>query len=139
MPNYPVGVKVAADLAASKASKRFPCAEAHGKYIYEIGYHVLPYFLKQWQKFKHIPLGVLAHSTHVRGDGRYENGIEYPRTNVSLATRLSPEDCAQLALGYVNPEQITAAEWQNREEEGILYVPKAGEMLYRVKDVGVTV
>lgn len=43
-------------------------SHVHGKYIYEIGYHVLPYFLKQWDKFKHIPLGVLAHSTHVRGD-----------------------------------------------------------------------
>jgi hypothetical protein len=108
----------------------------HGKYIYEIGYHVLPYFLKQWQKFKHIPLGVLAHSTHVRGDGRYEKGIEYPRAKVSLATRLSVEDCAQLSLGYVNPEQINVAKWQNREDEGIFYVPKAGEMLYRVKTEG---
>jgi nickel-dependent lactate racemase len=113
-------------------------SHVHGKYIYEIGYHVLPYFLKQWQKFKHIPLGVLAHSTHVRGDGRYEKGIEYPRAKVSLATRLSAEDCAQLSLGYVNPEQIDVAKWQNREDEGILYVPKAGEMLYRVKAEGAT-
>ncbi|MGB3717573.1 MAG: lactate racemase domain-containing protein [Candidatus Promineifilaceae bacterium] len=111
-------------------------SHAHGKYIYEIGYHVLPYFLEQWDKFKHIPLGVLAHSTHVRGDGRYEHGIEYPRAQVSLATQLSPEDCAQLALGYVNPDEINVSEWQGREDEGILYVPKAGEMLYRVKDEG---
>ena len=40
-------------------------SHVHGKYIYEIGYHVLPYFLGQWDRFKHIPLGVLAHSTHV--------------------------------------------------------------------------
>lgn len=105
----------------------------HGKYIYEIGYHVLPYFLAQWDRFKHVPLGVLAHSTHVRGDGRFENGIEYPRANVSLATQLSPEDCAQLSLGYVNPADINVSAWQNREEEGTLYVPKAGEMLYRVR------
>jgi nickel-dependent lactate racemase len=111
-------------------------SHVHGKYIYEIGYHVLPYFLKQWQKFKHVPLGVLAHSTHVRGDGRYEKGIEYPRAKVSLATHLSAEDCAQLSLGYVNPEQINVAKWQNREDEGILYVPEAGEMLYRVKAEG---
>ena len=56
-------------------------SHVHGKYIYEIGYHVLPYFLEQWDKFKHIPLGVLAHSTHVRGDGRFQNNIEYPRAN----------------------------------------------------------
>jgi len=108
-------------------------SHVHGKYIYEIGYHVLPYFLAQWDRFKHIPLGVLAHSTHVRGDGRYEKGIEYPRADVTLATQLSPEACAQLALGYQDPAEIDVREWQNREEEGILYVPKAGEMLYRLK------
>ena len=109
-------------------------SHVHGKYIYEIGYHVLPYFLKQWDTFKHIPLGVLAHSTHVRGDGRFENGIEYPRASVSLATQLSPADCQQLTLGYQNPNEIDITEWQDREDEGILYVPKAGEMLYRVRE-----
>ena len=108
-------------------------SHTHGKYIYEIGYHVLPYFLQQWDKFKHIPLGVLAHSTHVRGDGRFQNNIEYPRATVKLATKLSPEDCAQLALGYVNPQEIDVTEWENRENEGVLYVPKAGEILYRLK------
>ena len=108
-------------------------SHVHGKYIYEIGYHVLPYFLAQWGQFKHIPLGVLAHSTHVRGDGRFENGVEYPRADVTLATRLPPEDCHRLALGYQNPAEIDVTAWQNREDEGILYVPKAGEMLYRVK------
>jgi nickel-dependent lactate racemase len=109
-------------------------SHVHGSYIYEIGYHVLPYFLKQWQRFKHVPLGVLAHSTHVRGDGRYENGTEYPRAQVTLATKLGEEDCARLALGYRNTADIDPVEWQNREDEGILFVPKAGEMLYRVRD-----
>jgi lactate racemase len=111
-------------------------SHVHGKYIYEIGYHVLPYFLAQWERFKHLPLGVLAHSTHVRGDGRYENGVEYPRASVTLATQLPPQDCRQLALGYQNPAEIDVAEWQNREAEGILYVPKAGEMLYRLRNSG---
>lgn len=108
-------------------------SHVHGQYIYEIGYHVLPYFLKQWDQFKHIPLGVLAHSTHVRGDGHFENGLESPRAEVTLATKLSPEDCTQLALGYQNPAEIDIREWQDREAEGILYVPKAGEMLYRTR------
>lgn len=111
-------------------------SHVHGSYIYEIGYHVLPYFLQQWDRFKHIPLGVLAHSTHVRGDGRYENGVEYPRAQLSLATQLSAEVCAQLALGYASPDEIDVAEWQGREAEGVLYVPKAGEMLYRVRNSG---
>jgi nickel-dependent lactate racemase len=111
-------------------------SHVHGKYIYKIGYHVLEYFLKQWDKFKHIPLGVLAHSTHVRGAGRYENGIEYPRVDVTLATKLPPEDCAQLALGYQDPASIDLNAWKDREDEGILFVPKAGEMLYRVRKTG---
>ena len=108
-------------------------SRVHGKYIYEIGYHVLPYFLKQWDRFKHIPLGVLAHSTHVRGDGRFEDGIEYPRASVSLATRLSPEACKQLALGYVDPESVDVAAWRSDMDVSHLYVPKAGEMLYRLR------
>lgn len=109
-------------------------SHGHGKHIYEIGYHVLPYFLQQWEQFKHIPLGVLAHSTHVRGDGRFQNGIEYPRATVKLATKLTPDDCGQLALGYLDPDEIDTAEWENREDEGILFVPKAGEVLYRLRE-----
>lgn len=105
----------------------------HGKYIYEIGYHVLPYFLNQWNRFKHIPLGVLAHSTHVRGDGRYENGVELPRVSVILSTQISPADCTRLALGYVDPTSVQIADWQHHEDEGILFVPDAGEMLYRIR------
>ncbi len=66
----------------------------------------------------------------MRGDGRFENGVEYPRAAVTLATQLPPEDCRQLALGYQNPNEIDMPAWQNREGEGILLVPKAGEMLY---------
>lgn len=112
-------------------------SHVHGPYIYEIGYHVLPYFFHQWDRFKHVPLGVLAHSTHVRGDGRYQNGTEYPRATVNLATRLSLKACNKLALGYQNPDDIVLDDWLGRENEGILYVPKAGEMLYRVRETAV--
>jgi hypothetical protein len=108
-------------------------SHVHGRYIEEIGYHCLPYFLNQWERFKHVPLGVLAHSTHLRGAGRFEASCEYPRTSVTLASQLSAEVCARLALGYANPAGIDPAGWQNREEEGILFVSKAGEMLYRVR------
>jgi nickel-dependent lactate racemase len=109
-------------------------SRAHGRYIYEIGYHVLPYFLNQWERFRHVPLGVLAHSTHVRGDGEYVGGVEQPRAQVTLATRLSREECDRLNLGYEDPAGIDPREWTGREEEGVLYVPKAGETLYRVRD-----
>jgi nickel-dependent lactate racemase len=110
----------------------------HGKYLDEIGYHVRDYFLKQWDKFKHYPGGVLAHSTHLRGRGEYdaETGVEKPRIRVTLATRIPPERCRRLNLGYLDPDTINFAEWQHREAEGILFVPKAGEMLYRLKPNG---
>ncbi len=108
-------------------------SHVHGDYIYQIGYHVLDYFLAQWDEFKDVPLGVVAHSTHVRGGGRYVDGVELPNATVNLATQLSPADCAQLALGYVDPATIDQDAWRDREDEGILFVPKAGEMLYRVR------
>ncbi len=108
-------------------------SHVHGDYIYQIGYHVLDYFLAQWDEFQDVPLGVVAHSTHVRGGGRYVDGVELPNATVNLATQLGPADCAQLALGYVDPATIDQDAWRDREDEGILFVPKAGEMLYRVR------
>lgn len=108
-------------------------SHVHGKYIYEAGYHIRDFYLKQWDKYGHIPLGVLAHGTHLRGSGVYENGIEKARIEVTLATAIPETDCKTLALGYLNPANIKVEEWQGREDEGILYVPKAGEMLYRVR------
>jgi nickel-dependent lactate racemase len=108
-------------------------SHVHGKFIYEIGYHILPYFLNDWESFSNIPLGVLAHSTHLRGSGVMENGIEKPNLRVTLSSKISAEDCATLKLGYLDPASIKIEDWANREDEGILYVPKAGEMLYRVR------
>ena len=108
-------------------------SHVHGNYIYEVGYHILPYFLNDWEHFKHIPLGVLAHSTHLRGSGVIEKGIEKPNVHVTLASKISPKDCARLNLGYLDPGKINIEEWKDREDEGILYVPKAGELLYRIR------
>jgi nickel-dependent lactate racemase len=107
----------------------------HGKIIDEIGYHCRDYFMKQWDKFKGYPGGVLAHSTHVKGLGTYDpvRGIETPRIRVTLATSIPEERCRRINLGYLDPKTISIREWQGRESEGILVVPRAGEMLYRVK------
>jgi nickel-dependent lactate racemase len=109
-------------------------SHVHGHYIYEVGYHILPYFLNDWERFKHLPLGVLAHSTHLRGSGVMENGIEKPNVHVTLASKISAADCTRLNLGYLNPAEIDIESWIDREDEGILYVPRAGEILYRLAD-----
>jgi nickel-dependent lactate racemase len=108
-------------------------SHVHGRHICEVGYHVLEYFLEQWDNFKHIPLSVLAHSTHVRGDGRFESGVEKARIRVTLSSQISPEDCECISLKYQDPDGIEIDEWKDKEAEGTLFVPKAGEMLYRVK------
>ncbi len=105
----------------------------HGTIIEQIGYHVRDYFAKQMDRFSHIPGGVMAHSTHVKGIGTYENGIERPRVNVVLATGIPKGLCRKINLGYRDPATINVEEWENREDEGVLYVPQAGEMLYRLR------
>src|SRR5574340_1054931 len=106
-------------------------SRVHGRHIYEIGYHILPYFLQDWERCRHVPLGVLAHRTHVRGSGMMVGGLEQPNVRVILASKIPPEDCAVLNLGYLDPAKIDVEQWKNREDEGILYVAKAGEVLYR--------
>jgi nickel-dependent lactate racemase len=106
----------------------------HGHIIEEIGYHTRDFFLAQWDEYSKYPWGVVAHSTHVKGIGTYANGVEKPRVNVILATQISPEMCKKINLGYMDPKTILPEDYANRESEGILYVPKAGEMLYRLKN-----
>ena len=107
----------------------------HGQLIDQIGYHCRDYFMKQWDKFKDYPGGVLAHSTHVKGMGHYDpqTGIETARIQVTLATGIPPERCESINLGYLDPSTIKLEDWENRQADGILVVPRAGEMLYRVK------
>ena len=107
---------------------------AHGKIIEEVGYHCRDYFLKQWDRFKHYPWGVLAHCAHVYGLGTFEGGVEKPRARVTLATQISPQKCQQINLGYRDPESIRVEHFANREGEGILLVPRAGETLFRLKN-----
>ena len=68
----------------------------HGEILDEIGYHTRDYFAGQWERFRHYPWGVLAHSTHVRGIGTYEDGVEKPRIEVILATGIPEERCRRL-------------------------------------------
>ena len=106
----------------------------HGKILDQVGYHVRDYFLKQMDKFKEFPRGVLAHSTHVKGIGTYLDGIENPRINVILATGISQERCERINLGYRDYQEINISDYEDKEDEGILLVRHAGEMLYRLSD-----
>ncbi len=106
----------------------------HGKYIKRIGYHTRDYFLSQMEKYTDIPGGILAHSTHVRGIGEMVNGVERPRMQVTLATSIPKEECEAINLGYRDPGSINPDDWKDRENEGLLLVPHAGEVLYRLRE-----
>jgi len=108
-------------------------SRVHGKAIEKIGFHTRDYFLAQWDRFKDVPWGILAHSTHVCGIGTYEDGVERPRIRVTLATGIEEETCRRVNLGYRDPASIDPADWQGRQDQGRLCVPKAGEMLYKLK------
>lgn len=107
----------------------------HGRLLDAVGYHVRDYFVKQWERFQRVPGGILAHSTHVKGQGVYdaETGIETPRIRVTLATGIPEERCRRINLGYADYRTIDPRAWAGREAEGILLVEHAGEMLYRIE------
>ena len=107
----------------------------HGRIIDEVGYHCRDYFLAQWDRFGHYPGGVLAHSTHVKGLGTYDAaaGVETPRITVTLATGIPEARCRRINLGYMDPATVRLDEWAGREADGIIVVPRAGEMLYRLR------
>jgi len=109
-------------------------SHTHAHYIERVGYHCRDYFLKQWDKFKDVPWGILAHSTHVRGIGTYENGVENCRAKVTLATGLSKDVCERISLGYRDPASINPKDYADREDEGVLLVPHAGERLFQLRN-----
>lgn len=101
--------------------------------IYDIGYHCIEYFTKQWDKFADVPKGVLAHSTHVRGAGTFdpETGVESNRIKVTLATRIPREVCEKVNLGYLDPDSIDIEAWE--ADPNVYVQPNAGEVLYRYR------
>jgi len=105
----------------------------HGETIRKIGYHTRDYFTSQLDRFEGIPRGIIAHSTHVRGIGTMDNGVEKARIQVTLATGISEEECRTINLGYRDPDSIDPDDWRAKETDGRLLVEQAGEVLYHLR------
>jgi nickel-dependent lactate racemase len=101
--------------------------------IHKIGYHCRDYFIKQWDAFRHVHWGVLAHSTHLRDAGTYDavTGEERLRVNVTLATGIPEEVCRAVNLGYRDPGTVDVAAFA--ADPDTLVVPRAGEVLFRLR------
>jgi lactate racemase len=108
-------------------------SHVHGALLDRVGYHCRDYFLMQEERFRDVPGGILAHSTHVKGLGSYDpvTGVETSRIRVTLATAIPRERCQRINLGYLDPATIDVDAW--RRDPSTLVVPRAGEMLYRVR------
>lgn len=100
--------------------------------IADIGYHCRDFFLHDWDRFEHLPWSVLAHSTHLRGAGSYDERCgERLRVDVTLATGI-PEHAVRAAnLGYRDPTEVDLAAYRGDPET--LVIPDAGETLFRLR------
>ncbi|HEX9614512.1 MAG TPA: lactate racemase domain-containing protein [Bacteroidota bacterium] len=105
----------------------------HERAIRRVGYHVVEYFTKQWDRFAGESRLILAHSTNVRGIGTYSNGRESPRVRVTLATSIPEEVCRSVNLGYQDYRTIDIGQWKSRQNGDLMVVENAGQVLYRVK------
>jgi nickel-dependent lactate racemase len=100
--------------------------------ILAIGYHCRDYFVKQWDRFKHLHWGDLAHSTHLRGAGTWDEvGGERDRVTVTLATGIPEDVVRSINLDYLDPAEVDRAAWA--ADPDTLVVPDAGEDLYRLR------
>ncbi|GAA1962709.1 lactate racemase domain-containing protein [Kitasatospora viridis] len=100
--------------------------------IERIGYHCRDYFTKQWDRFKHLHWGVLAHSTHLRGTGTWDEQLgERLRVTVTLATGIPEETVRAANLNYLDPSEVDVAAL--RADPDTLVVPDAGEVLFRLR------
>ena len=100
--------------------------------VEQIGYHCRDYFVKQWEQFEHYPWGDLAHSTHLRGAGSWdETAGERSRVTVTLATGIPQALALQVNLDYLDPAVVDPAGWAS--DPDTLVVADAGEDLYRLR------
>lgn len=98
----------------------------------KIGYHNRDYYVKQWEKFKDHPWGELAHSTHLRGMGTFDEVEgEKNRVTVTLATSIPKEEVEAFNLKYMDPAEVDIAAME--ADPDTLVVHNAGEVLHRLK------
>ncbi len=101
--------------------------------LVEIGYHCRDFFLAHWEEYRKVPLGELAHSTHLFGAGSYDPVAgERQRVRVTLATGIPEATVRRANLGYLAPEAIDVSSWASDLQT--LVVPDAGEVLYRLRE-----
>lgn len=110
-------------------------SSVHGAEIARVGYHVRDYFLARWDDFCHTPWKILAHSTHLKGDGTYDaSSGEHPRITVTLATAIPEATVRMHALNWLDPRDAALRRDLSDPDDDTLVVEDAGEILFRLTD-----
>lgn len=101
--------------------------------IADIGYHCRDWFLANWDRYRDLPHGELAHSTHLYGAGTYDpvTVTETQRVRVTLATGIPRATTEAVNLRYLDPSDIDVPSFEADPEA--LVVHHAGEVLYRLR------
>src|SRR6266581_1810030 len=84
----------------------------------------------------HNPQALQTIGTISRSQAReLTGGLLTDDVSVTLATGIPEERCRHINLGYADYREIDPEACMGREQEGILYVPHAGEVLYRARGI----
>ena len=60
------------------------------------------------------------------------SNMTWTPARVLAIERPSEETCRKINLGYRNPATIRVEDYQGREDDGVLFVDHAGEILHRL-------
>lgn len=103
----------------------------HHPDVDRLGYHCMDYLREIGATNGNYELSAVAHSSHVAGDGTFQNGNEVLRARRIFATAISPERCSSLGVGYMAPAEFGEAQLCELERDpDTLVVRNAGEVLY---------
>ena len=102
------------------------------RWIREIGYHCKDYVKEFLKKHPNFSKNVASHVINVRGPGSYDSntGKEEFLFKVTLATKISKEECEAANLGYMDPEKVRREDFEDEES---LWIELGGRYLYDLK------
>jgi hypothetical protein len=75
------------------------------------------------------PIGLIFKALHAP-----IGGVDPPRARACPATSIPEDLCRKVNLPYRDPNTIRPKDFAGREDQGVLLVPKAGEMLFQLKN-----
>jgi nickel-dependent lactate racemase len=101
----------------------------HGKFIEKYGYAPIERVKQMVADSVELQnnLCVAAHLAHVSFAGKRENPCE-PKYQITMATKMGPEVCEKVNLGYLDFRELDPASFENEPET--LVVKNAGRDLY---------